>query len=164
MACTCRFMLASSSTTGLSAASASSAHLIKADFSVAQSARFFLKLSLSCSMALKALANSSFALEVSACWGFRFPWRSATWLSFVFSSACMQTVICFNKTVQGLKYQPHNKLCTWHLGANAYLIFRFHLIIKSQAQYKYSTWHLGANGYLLVYILMRRSQLLKDPV
>ena len=53
------------------------------------------------------------------------------------------------QAVQELKHQPHNKLCTWRLGANAYLIFIFHLIIKSQAQYKYSTWHLGANGYLI---------------
>ena len=47
-----------------------------------------------------------------------------------------------------LKYQAHNKLSTWHLGANAYF-FLSKISCKSQAQFKYYSWHLGANAYLL---------------
>ena len=114
MACTCRFMLVSSSTTGFSAASASSAHLVKADFSVAQSARSFLKSFLSYSMTLNALINSSFAFEVSVCWDFRFSRRWAIWVSFVFSSACIQTVIWFSKQC---KNWSTNHITSYALGA-----------------------------------------------
>src|SRR3954462_12906109 len=87
IACTCRFTPVHSSVIGLRAASALSIFLVKAAFSVAQSARSFLKPSFSCSILPKVMVNSSLALEVSACCDFK---RSVIWLAWAFSSACSQ--------------------------------------------------------------------------
>ena len=144
MACICRFTPVSSSTTGLRAASASSALFCKADFSVSQSARSLLKLSFNFSMAAKALVSSSFALEVSACWDLMFSCRSAVWESFLLSSA-YETQTYYEIDGTYLKYQVHNNLCTWYLGANACLLVLGNFY-KSQAQYKYYSWHLGATS------------------
>ena len=156
MACMCHLMLVSSSTTGFSAASASSARLVKADFSVAQSACSFLKSFLSCSMTLKALVNPSFAFEVSVYWDFRFSWRSAFWVSFVFSSACIQTVIWFSKQC---KNWSTNHITSYALGAWGLMpiwssSFNWLQSPKLNTSIQLGTW--GANGYLFKKVLMRR--------
>ena len=145
MAWTCRFTLVNSSTTSLRAASAFSALCAKADFSVAQSARSLLKPSLSFSIALKALVSSSFALEVSSCCDLRFSYRSAVWYSLLLSSACIEIVIWWNDSTN-LKYQPHNKICPWYLGANAYLLFivQFLQSPKLNTSIQLGTWGLTA--------------------
>ena len=43
------------------------------------------------------------------------------------------------------KTQAHNKLYTWHLGANVDCFFLTD-ILSPKAQYKYYSWHLGANA------------------
>ena len=103
MECICCFTAVSSSTTGLRAASAFSALLVNAAFSMAQSARSFLKPSFSCSAMLKVLVNSSLALSVSAYWVFKVSCKSAIRSSLILTSACIQTAFSFKQAVQEIE-------------------------------------------------------------
>ena len=87
MALICRFKQANSSTTGFRATSASSALLVKPDFSVSQSARSLLKDSFSFSITARAWVSSSLAFAASACCDFTFSYKSEFRASLLLSSA-----------------------------------------------------------------------------
>ena len=122
MAFICRFNPVSSSTTGFRAALASSALLVKPDFSVFQLARSLLKDSFSFSIAAKAWVSSSLAFVASACCDFTLSYKSEFRASLFLSSSCNIEGILNNRIYICSKYKAYNKLCTSYLGANAYLL------------------------------------------
>ena len=137
------FKLVSSSTTGLRAAFASSALFSKAAFSMPRSAYSFFKVSFSFSMAAKALANSTLALEVSTCWVLIFSWRSAVWASFLLSSAYKrktyyQVAVKFGSP----KHITSYTLGTWGLMPICLIIRNFLTSPKHNTSIILDTWGL----------------------
>ena len=141
MALTWRFNPLSSSAIGLRADSAPSSRFSNPTFSVSQLALSDLNHSLSCSMVVKAVFNSSLALEASACWDFTFSWRSAVWASFLFSSAYKGEIYHQNR-LWSTKRITSYALCTWGLMPICSIVNIFFTSLKYNASIILNTWGL----------------------